>query len=72
MLSFDNTMSRGTGALMLWLAILTLVMILLATAIIIVFNILPDSTEGGSMEVGETVANLMRAMDAGTVAGDAG
>lgn len=70
---FDNTMSRGTGALMLWLAILTLVMILLATAIIIVFNILPDSTEEGSMEVGETLwQTLMRAMDAGTVAGDAG
>ena len=70
---FDNTMSRGPGALMLWLAILTMVMIIIATAIVLIFSILPETEEGASMGVGETLwQTLMRAMDAGTVAGDAG
>ena len=66
-------MSRGPGALMLWLAILTMVMIIIATAIVLIFSILPETEEGASMGVGETLwQTLMRAMDAGTVAGDAG
>ena len=66
---FYNTMSRGPGALMLWLAILTMVMIIIATAIVLIFSILPETEEGASMGVGETLwQTLMRAMDAGTVA----
>ncbi|MCB9189399.1 MAG: NAD-binding protein [Flavobacteriales bacterium] len=69
---FDNTMSRGPGALILWLAILTGVMIVIATIIVLIFSIFPDGDDS-SMGVGETLwQTLMRAMDAGTVAGDAG
>lgn len=70
---FDNTMSRGSGALMLWLAILTTVMIILATAIVLIFSIFPETDDAASMDVSETLwQTLMRAMDAGTVAGDMG
>jgi voltage-gated potassium channel Kch len=70
---FDNTMSRGSGALILWLGILTAVLIILASLIVIVFSVFPESEEGSSMGIGETLWQiLMRAMDAGTVAGDVG
>lgn len=70
---FDNTMSRGAGALMLWLAILTAVMIVIATAVVLIFSILPETEDSASMGVTETLwQTLMRAMDAGTVAGDVG
>lgn len=69
---FDNTMSRGPGALILWLAILTAVMIVITTIIVLIFSIFPEG-EDSSMGVGETLwQTLMRAMDAGTVAGDSG
>ncbi|MCB9223626.1 MAG: NAD-binding protein [Crocinitomicaceae bacterium] len=69
---FDNTMSRGPGALILWLAILTGVMIVITTVVVLIFSIFPDG-EDSSMGVGETLwQTLMRAMDAGTVAGDSG
>ena len=70
---FDNTMSRGTGALITWLAILTLLMIIIATSIVSFFRIIPETEEGVDMGIGETLwQTLMRAMDAGTVAGDTG
>lgn len=70
---FDNTMSRGPGALILWLAILTAVMIIIATAVVLIFSVLPDGEDGSNLGVGETLwQTLMRAMDAGTVAGDMG
>jgi hypothetical protein len=70
---FDNTMSRGTGALIIWLAILTFLMIIIATCIVSLFKIFPETEEGANMGIGETLwQTLMRAMDAGTVAGDTG
>jgi hypothetical protein len=70
---FDNTMSRGTGALIIWLAILTFLMIIIATSIVSFFRIIPETEEGDNMGIGETLwQTLMRAMDAGTVAGDTG
>lgn len=70
---FDNTMSRGTGALIFWLAILTFLMIIIATCIVSLFKIIPETEEGANMGIGETLwQTLMRAMDAGTVAGDTG
>ena len=70
---FDNTMSRGTGALIIWLAILTFLMIIIATCIVSLFRIIPETEEGANMGIGETLwQTLMRAMDAGTVAGDTG
>ncbi len=70
---FDNTMSRGPGALILWLAILTTVMIIIATAVVLIFSVLPEGEDGSNLGVGELLwQTLMRAMDAGTVAGDMG
>ena len=69
---FDNTMSRGPGALILWLAIITGIMIIITTMIVLIFRVFPEG-ENSSMEIGETLwQTLMRAMDAGTVAGDNG
>lgn len=69
---FDNTMSRGPGALILWLAILTGIMIIITTIIVLIFRVFPEG-ENSSIEIGETLwQTLMRAMDAGTVAGDNG
>ena len=70
---FDNTMSRGTVALIIWLAVLTLLMIIIATFIVSFFRILPETEEGGELGLAETLwQTLMRAMDAGTVAADTG
>ncbi|MDB0062683.1 hypothetical protein N9F27_01150 [Crocinitomicaceae bacterium] len=65
-------MSRGPGALILWLAILTGIMIIITTIIVLIFRVFPEG-ENSSIEIGETLwQTLMRAMDAGTVAGDDG
>ncbi len=72
---FDNTMSKGPIALILWLAIITFVLILFATVIIMAFQIFPigENNEAEAMTAGETLwQSLMRSMDAGTVAGDTG
>lgn len=77
---FDNSMSKGPSALIGWLALVTLLMILIGTAIIVGFSIFPivtatdgTSTEPAPMSFFETLwQTLMRSMDAGTVAGDTG
>jgi len=72
---FDNSMAKGPSALIGWLALITLIMILIGTALIIVFSIFPIDGEGKSAEMSffETLwQTLMRSMDAGTVAGDTG
>jgi len=77
---FDNSMSKGPSALIGWLALVTLVMILIGTAIVVVFSIFPMvPTEDGSSTVPQHLSffetlwqTLMRSMDAGTVAGDTG
>jgi voltage-gated potassium channel Kch len=69
---FDNTMSRGPAALILWLAILTGFMIVITSLFVILFSIFPEG-EDSAMSVAETLwQTLMRAMDSGTVAGDTG
>ncbi len=72
---FDNSMAKGPSALIGWLALITLIMILIGTSLIIVFSIFPIDNEGNSSQMGffETLwQTLMRSMDAGTVAGDTG
>lgn len=66
---FDNYMSRGAAALIGGLAILSLIIILIAAAIIRIGGI---ATEGGNVpSFGEAAwISLMRAMDAGNVSGD--
>lgn len=75
---FDNSMAKGPSALIGWLALITLLMILVGAAIIVGFSIFPMVEEEGvtkSAPMGffETLwQTLMRSMDAGTLAGDTG
>ena len=67
----DNAFSRGTGALIFWLSILSIGIVGLMALVVSLFRITPE---------GETPLrfweafwrNLMRTLDAGTMGGDAG
>ncbi|MBK8293505.1 MAG: hypothetical protein IPK93_01540 [Solirubrobacterales bacterium] len=65
-------MSRGTPALILALAILTVGLIAVFAIIIHVFNLGPDESGPHSGAVGETFYTLLHALDPGTVANDGG
>ncbi|WP_243058017.1 NAD-binding protein [Nocardioides sp. SR21] len=65
---FDNSMSRGTPALIAWLSVVTLLLIMLFTVIVQVFNLRDDSEDVGFFR--EIFQNLFHALDPGTVAGD--
>src|SRR6478735_3313466 len=65
---FDNSMSRGTPALIAWLSVVTLLLILLFTVIVQIFNLRDDSEDVGFVR--EIFQNLFHALDPGTVAGD--
>lgn len=72
---FDNSMSKGPSALMGWLALVTLVMIIIGTSVILAFSIFPMDEEGQSSDLSLIEAfwqTLMRSMDPGTLAGDSG
>ena len=71
---FDGVMSRGTGALVGLLALATLIFIVAVALIVQLVQVLsPDKRDGKIDEFPELIwGNLMRAMDAGTVAGDQG
>ena len=71
--SFDNSMSRGTPALVAWLAVLTLGLILLFTLILLITSWSPDDEGGGKPgPIRQMFISLMHALDPGTVAGDTG
>lgn len=65
---FDNSMSRGTPALIAWLSVVTLLLILLFTVIVQVFNLRDDGEDVSFFR--EIFQNLFHALDPGTVAGD--
>ncbi len=68
---FDNLMSRGTGAMIGLLGILSLFIVIIAGFVFWGFAIAP--AEGEPMGLAEGFwQSLMRTMDAGTVAGDSG
>lgn len=70
---FDNTMSKGAIALIGWLFIVSMVMILCTSLVVIIGGLAPAPAEGGSLSFWEVIwMSAMRAMDAGTVAGDTG
>jgi ion channel POLLUX/CASTOR len=70
---FDLTMARGPASLILWLFAVTALFVTAAAAVLIAADLIPKPDDGE--EVGFVSAiwlALMRAMDAGTVAGDTG
>src|SRR6478609_7480337 len=66
---FDNSMSRGTPALIAWLSVVTLLLILLFTVIVQIFNLRDDSENVGFVR--EIFQSLFHALDPGTIGGDA-
>jgi voltage-gated potassium channel Kch len=67
-------MSRGAGAVIALLAVVTLIFIVLIAAVVQIFQILPAGvSEEDRPGFGETVwQNLMHSIDGGTIAGDSG
>ncbi len=71
--AFDNSMSRGTSALVAWLGVLTLGLILLFTVLLLATNWSPDATDGTRPGLARQLfTTLMHTLDPGTVAGDSG
>ena len=70
--AFDNTMARGTPALVGWLALVTLALIGLFTAVVLISDLAPANRPGPTGVVGQAFENLLHALDPGTIAGDAG
>jgi voltage-gated potassium channel Kch len=67
----DNTFSKGSGALILWLGILSVVIIGFMALVVVVFKINPEGE--APLSFWEAFwRNLMRTLDAGTMGGDAG
>lgn len=66
---FDNSLSRGTVSIIGWLALISLVIVLIASLIVWTFGLLPEEQqEGGFFE--SAWQSFLHAIDAGTVAGD--
>jgi len=68
---FDNWMARGVGAQILLLAFVTTILVLVTAFAIIAFDVVPTNDKGEADTFGMVVWKaLMRALDAGTLAGD--
>lgn len=65
-------MSRGAWALVAWLGIITLLLIVVFTVIVQVFDLGPNEDGPHSGVVGETFYTMLHALDPGTIAGDDG
>lgn len=71
--AFDNTLSRGTPALIAWLAIVSIAFIALAAIALVITGAAPTAEGGARLGFFELMwHNLMRTLDAGTMGGDAG
>jgi voltage-gated potassium channel Kch len=74
--AFDKSLSGGTASLIGWLALGSVLIVTAATAVILLTGVAPEAAEGQeSQALGFAEAfwqSLMRSLDAGTVAGDAG
>lgn len=66
---FENTLSAGPIAIIGWLAVVSLIIVLIATLVITLAGIGPEENHNFFEAFWQS---LMRAMDAGTVAGDTG
>ncbi|HEX8119584.1 MAG TPA: hypothetical protein VF521_20085, partial [Pyrinomonadaceae bacterium] len=74
--AFDRSLSRGTASLIGWLALGSLLIVLAATAVILLTGVGPEAAEGQETQaLGFAEAfwqSLMRSIDPGTLAGDTG
>lgn len=71
--AFDNTLSRGTPALIAWLAIVSFAFVALAALILLITGAAPPAEDGGAFSFPTLMwRNLMRTLDAGTMGGDEG
>jgi voltage-gated potassium channel Kch len=74
--AFDKSLSRGTVSLIGWLGLASLLIVITATAILLLTGVAPDAPEGQEPQtLGPAEAfwqSLMRSMDPGTLAGDTG
>jgi voltage-gated potassium channel Kch len=71
--AFDNTMARGTPALIGWLVAATVTLVVLFSVVVLLGDFAPESDDGDQPGVIRQLFNsLLHAMDPGTVAGDDG
>jgi len=71
--AFDNTLSKGTPALIAWLAILTIAFLGVASVLLVLIGAAPKAENGAALSFPELMwHNLMRTLDAGTMGGDTG
>lgn len=71
--AFDNTMSRGTIALVLWLGVLSTLALVFFAVVIKLFGMAPAGQTPEEISFFEAVwMSLMRTLDAGTMGGDQG
>jgi ion channel POLLUX/CASTOR len=70
---FDATMSRGSAALVGWLALVTLALIVVFSAIVLLAGLAPKNDDGSRPGViRQLFDTLLHSLDPGTVAGDTG
>lgn len=69
---FDKSMSAGTVALIGWLAVMSLAIIIVASAFVVITGIAPEGSERPHDFVETGWESLMRTLDSGTVGGDNG
>ncbi len=66
---FDNLMAKGIGAQILLLAVITVVLVVVASLAVIVFKAQPEGSEGDSFGL-VVWKSLMHSLDAGALGGD--
>jgi Castor and Pollux protein voltage-gated ion channel component len=68
---FDNLMSRGVGAQILLLAVVTAVLVLITAGAVMLFGVTPADDQGNHDSFGMLAwKSLMHALDPGTLSGD--
>jgi hypothetical protein len=69
---FDNTMSRGTIALIGWLAVVSLIMIIVVSLLVALLGIAPSEDNQSANLIEILWMSLLRTLDPGTMGGDTG
>lgn len=69
---FENTLSAGPIAIIGWLAVVSLLIVLIAATVLFFTHLRPDGEASGYNYFEAMWQSMMRAMDAGTLAGDSG